>query len=210
MPDYALREISTGFIETVISWDGTIEEWDTGSGYSIEVLTEETVFTTSSNNFRYDPGFILGNEELIFTIPSYDGSFTGSLTGSFNNYSASLGWLDEFASSSRSGSFTGSFTGSLQGTASYSTTASYITTLKSGKVTSGEWVVELVGNNYTASVLLSSSYLNSSYAVSLTCGADIRTLSVTNKTPSGFNINSNSTSAMTDDVYWVTIPYNNP
>jgi hypothetical protein len=27
---------------------------------------------------------------------------------------------------------------------------------------------------------------------------------------SGFTVNSNSTSPMTDDVYWITIPYNNP
>lgn len=209
MPDYILREISTGFVETVFVWDGTIEEWNTSSGYTIEEITTSSMFTTGSfftgsYNFQYSPNSFVSSNDIK------EMTYSGSFSGSFNNYSGSLDWLDSFVSSSRSGSFTGSFTGSLQGTASYSPTASYITTLKSGKVTSGEWVVELVGNNYTASVLLSSSYLNSSYAVSLTCGADVRTLSVTNKTPSGFNINSNSTSAMTDDVYWVTIPYNNP
>lgn len=209
MPDYILKSVSGSFVENIISWDGTIEEWNTSSGFFIEEITSSSLFTlnptlTGSLNFQYSDISFVSTD--IIDVMRYSGSFSGS----FNNYSGSLDWLDSFVSSSRSGSFTGSFTGSLQGTASYSPTASYITTLKSGKVTSGEWVVELVGNNYTASVLLSSSYLNSSYAVSLTCGADIRTLSVTNKTPSGFNINSNSTSAMTDDVYWVTIPYNNP
>lgn len=254
-------EISTGFLYNFIMWDGSISDWDTGSGYYLESLSETSSYMTSSNSpFSPPPPYI----EPTVIEPTYTGSFTGSLTGSFNDYSGSLGWLDEFASSSRSGSFTGSFTGSfsgsltgsfngysgdlswvmtfptsswgtasftgsftgshsgngtgsytgsftgsLLGTSSNASTASYVTNIKSGKVTSGEWVVELVGNNYTASVLLSSSYLNDLYSVSLTCGADIRTLSVTNKTPSGFDINSNSTSAMTDDVYWVTVPYNN-
>lgn len=176
MEKYAMIEISTGFLYNFIMWDGSISDWDTGSGYYLESLSETSSYMTSSNSpFSPPPPYI----EPIVIEPTYTGSFTGS------------------------------FTGSLLGTVSNSSTSSYVSNIKSGKVTSGEWVVELVGNNYTASVLLSSSYLNSSYAVSLTCGADIRTLSVTNKTPSGFNINSNSTSAMTDDIYWVTVPYNN-
>lgn len=219
----AMIEISTGFLYNFILWEGPVENWDTGSGYYLEFVTATSSYITGS-----DSPFSAGPppEEPIPIEPNYTGSFTGSLTGSFNDYSGSLGWLDDFRSGffksgsnisftgsisgSATGSFTGSYTGSLLGTVSNSSTASYVSNIKSGKVTSGEWVVELVGNNYTASVLLSSSYLNSSYAVSLTCGADVRMLSVTNKTPSGFNINSNSTSAMTDDVYWVTVPYNNP
>lgn len=264
MSDYILREISTGFVQTILSWDGSIDEWNTSSGYIIEEITSSSLFITSSQptgsyDFQYSPSTFISSDQIGGM------TYSGSLTGTFNDYSGSLGWLDEFASSSRSGSFTGSFTGSfsgsltgsfngysgdlswvmtfptsswgtasftgsftgshsgngtgsytgsftgsLIGTSTNASTASYVTNIKSGKVTSGEWVVELVGNNYTASVVLSSSYLNDLYAVSLTCGADIRTLSVTNKTPSGFNINSNSTSAMTDDVYWVTVPYNNP
>lgn len=275
MAKYLMIESSSGFVENIILWDGLIEEWNTSSGFILQEVTDtepmDFVITDNNINFSQIPrdllDFVASSSLSIFppNITGYIGSFTGSLTGSFNDYSGSLGWLDEFASSSRSGSFTGSFTGSfsgsltgsfngysgdlswvmtfptsswgtasftgsftgshsgngtgsytgsftgsLLGTSSNASTASYVTNIKSGKVTSGEWVVELVGNNYTASVLLSSSYLNDLYSVSLTCGADIRTLSVTNKTPSGFDINSNSTSAMTDDVYWVTVPYNNP
>lgn len=201
MASYLLIESSSGIIRSSIEWDG-ISLYDPGDGFYLELPT------SSAYDIVPDTSSILIIDTPILFF--YTGSYTGSLTGSFNDYSGSLGWLDTFASSSRTGSFTGLFTGSLLGTSSNASTASYVSNIKSGKVTSGEWVVELVGNNYTASVLLSSSYLNSSYAVSLTCGADVRTLSVTNKTPSGFNINSNSTSAMTDDVYWVTVPYNNP
>lgn len=197
MATYLLIESSSGIIRDTILWDG-ITEWNPPDGYYLELPTGSysVVIDTSS----YAP------PELSTAL--YGGNFqgyffgyvTGSITGSFTGSHLGDG----------TGSYTGSFTGSLQGTVSNSSTASYVSNIKSGKVTSGEWVVELVGNKYTASVLLSSSYSNDLYAVSLTCGADIRMLSVTDKTPSGFNINSNSTSAMTDDVYWVTVPYNNP
>lgn len=179
MSAYFVIVSSSGFVDNIIMWDGTIEQWDTSSGFIIQDYYSYT------GSFQ----FTENNERII--------------NSDFINVTTSLDAI------SYTGSFTGSFTGSLIGTSTNASTASYVTNIKSGKVTSGEWVVELVGNNYTASVLLSSSYLNDLYAVSLTCGADIRTLSVTNKTPSAFDINSNSTSSMTDDVYWVTVPYNN-
>jgi hypothetical protein len=202
---YALINVSSSIIENCIVWDG-IQYLETGSDYVLIEVSESIELTGSYTK----PPELYGTIFDGYVSGSFTGSFSGSLTGSFNGYSGDLSWVMTFPTSSwGTGSYTGSFTGSLLGTSSNASTASYVTNIKSGKVTSGEWVVELVGNNYTASVLLSSSYLNDLYAVSLTCGADIRTLSVTNKTPSGFDINSNSTSAMTDDVYWVTVPYNN-
>lgn len=146
---------------------------------------------------------------------SFTGSYTGSLSGSFNDYSASLDWLDNFASSSNSGSFSGSYTGSLSGslngTASYSNTSSYLDIIKSGVVRFNDWGLDgTINNYYTSSVAFSSSYSSNSYSVSLTCGSDVRTLSVINKSVSGFGINSNSQDAMTDNVYWIAIPNNNP
>lgn len=236
MSIYAYINISSSLIENLIEWDG-VEYFDSGSDYILVQVSESIELTSSYAEtvdipklhggvfFGYVTGSITGSLTGSFNdysgslgwlddfvSSSRTGSFTGSFTGSLNG-SATGSFTGSYTGShsgSGTGSYTGSFTGSLLGTVSNSSTASYVSNIKSGKVTSGEWVVELVGNNYTASVLLSSSYLNNSYAVSLTCGADVRTLSVTNKTPSGFNINSNSTSAMTDDVYWVTVPYNNP
>lgn len=110
-----------------------------------------------------------------------------------------------------SGSFTGSFMGSLQGTASYTLTASYLDILKAGTIRFDQWGLDgTINNYYKSSVSFSSSYSNNSYAISLTCGVDVRTLSIANKTVSGFEINSNSSTAMTDNVYWIAVPYNNP
>lgn len=129
-------------------------------------------------------GVIIVSGSLIMT-----GSSSGSFTGSYN----------------------GSFTGSLNGTASYSNTSSYIDMLKSGTVRFNQWGLDgTINNYYTSSVSFSSSYSTNSYSISLTCGSDVRTLSVINKSVSGFGINSNSQDAMTDNVYWIAIPNNNP
>lgn len=202
-------EISTGFLYNFIMWDGSISDWDTGSGYYLESLSETSSYMTSSNSpFSPPPEY---TSPIVFSGSIFSGSFTGSLTGSFNDYSGSLSWLDEFASSSRSGSFTGSFTGSINGSSSYALTASYLDILKAGTVRFNAWGLDgTINNYYTSSVTFSSSYSNNSYAISLTCGADVRTLSVTNKTVSGFKINSNSSTTMTDNVYWIAVPHNNP
>jgi hypothetical protein len=195
---YAVINVSSSLVENLIEWDG-IQYFETGSDY---ILVD--VETTSSLNFSDSPVFL---DSVVSIFPDIS---SGSFTGSFNDYSGSLGWLDNFASSSRSGSFTGSFTGSLNGTASFSSTASYVSSIKSGRITIAQWGIETIGGNYTASVSFNSNYDDTSYSVSLTCGADVRTLSLTNKQTSGFTVNSNSSSPMTDDVYWITIPYNNP
>jgi hypothetical protein len=161
-------------------------------------------------------GIVIISGSLIMTGSS-SGSFTGSLSGSvsgylsgsFNGYSGSLSWLDTFASSSNSGSFTGSFTGSLNGSSSYATTSSYTQNIKSGVIRFDQWAGDLIGE-YTSSVTFSTAYANTSYSVTLTCGSDIRTLTVISKLSTGFTVSSNSTSAMTDNVYWVCVPYNNP
>lgn len=208
MADYAMIEISTGFLHNFIVWDGSISDWDTGSGYYLELRNDTASYLLPPNSPFAEPP---PPPNPIIIDPNYTGSFTGSLTGSFNDYSGSLGWLDEFASSSRSGSFTGSFTGSINGSSSYALTASYLDILKAGTVRFNEWGLDgTINNYYTSSVTFSSSYSNNSYAISLTCGADVRTLSVTNKTVSGFEINSNSSTTMSDNVYWIAVPHNNP
>jgi hypothetical protein len=133
MSAYFLIVSSSGLVDNIIMWDGTIEQWDTSSGFIIQDYYSYTgSFQFTENNERIINGDFINVTTSLDVIPytgSFTGSFTGSLTGSFNDYSGSLGWLDNFASSSRSGSFTGSFTGSLNGTASFASTASYVNTL---------------------------------------------------------------------------------
>ena len=173
-----------------------------------EMISGSFEVTSSDNMSVYD---LQPNYSGFFS-----GSFTGSFTGSFNDYSGSLGWIYSFPTSSwNTGSFTGSFTGSLNGTASYSTTASYANTssyvsnIKSGVISTGEWVINMT-LEYTASVTFSSSYSNMNYSVLLTPTSDARSFSITNKGTGGFNVDTNSSTAMTGDVYWVIVPYNNP
>lgn len=167
-----------------------------------EMVSGSFELTSSDNKSAYDlqpqySGFFSGS------------SFTGSLTGSFNDYSGSLGWVYDFPTGSwRTGSFTGSFTGSLLGTSSYSQTSSFVQNIKSGVISTGEWVLDM-SFNYTASVAFSSSYMNTNYSLALTPATDVRSFTVTNKRTNGFNVNSNSGTPMTDDVYWVVVPYNN-
>lgn len=193
MAQYGIQNISTLDVINIIETD------DTGS-----IILES--------------GYQLYSGSLLFWSESFENytekypSYTGSFTGSFNDYSGSLGWLDNFASSSRTGSYTGSFTGSLNGSSSYAYTASYSTytsNIKSGVISSGEWTVD-IAFNYTASVDFSSSYTTTGYAISLTAVSDARAFTITNKRTNGFNVNSNSGTPMTDDVYWVAVPYNNP
>jgi hypothetical protein len=180
MSAYFLIVSSSGLVDNIIMWDGTIEQWDTSSGFIIQDYYSYT------GSFQ----FTENNERII--------------NGDFINVTTSLDVIPY------TGSFTGSFTGSLNGTASFASTASYVSSIKSGRITIAQWGIETIGGNYTASVSFNSNYDDTSYSVSLTCGADVRTLSLTNKQTSGFTVNSNSTSPMTDDVYWITIPYNNP
>lgn len=199
MAEYKVVNSSNGITVNVVEWDG-VTEFNVGDGYFLELVTGSYIINS-------------GSEETVDT-QLYGGYFygigTGNFTGSFNGYSGSLEWLDTFATSSRTGSFSGSFTGSFKGTISNSLTASYFDSIKAGTIRTDEWGLEEITNNYTASVSFNTSYSNNSYAVTLTCGADNRNLSVTNKTVSGFRVNSNSTSVMTDNIYWVSVPYNNP
>ncbi len=112
-----------------------------------------------------------------------------------------------------------SFTGSLQGTssnavsasfattASFASTAAYLTPLKSGVVAAGAF--NLVGGVYVSNVAFGTTYGNANYSVSIT-GEDARAFTVANKLQGGFQINTNSNVALVGDVYWMTIPYNNP
>ena len=64
--------------------------------------------------------------------------------------------------------------------------------------------------NYTASITFSSSYATTDYAIVLTAVSDDRSFLITNKLINGFGVDSDSATSMTDDVYWIAIPYNNP
>jgi hypothetical protein len=198
MAEYKLVNSSTGITVNVVEWDG-VTEFNVGPDYFLELVTGSYIINS-------------GSEEGINT-QLYGGYFygigTGNFTGSFNGYSGSLQWLDAFATGSKSGSFSGSFTGSLKGTSLSSVTSSYVSSIKSGAIRFDQWTVDGIGE-YTSSVTFSTAYDNISYAVTVTCGSDIRTLTIISKTTTGFTVSTNSTSAMTDSVYWTTVPYNNP
>lgn len=103
-------------------------------------------------------------------------------------------------------------TGSLSGTSSYAETSSYsnyVSNIKSGVISNVQWQPNLA-LNYTASVNFNTAYLNTSYAITITAASDVRNFSITNKTFDGFSIDTNSGTPMTNDVYWVAVPYNNP
>jgi hypothetical protein len=146
---YELKISSSNEVINLISWDGSTS-YTPPSG---TILVPLTGSATSSWT-----GSITGS------IPLYSGNFYGKfkgpLSGSFNDYSGSLGWLDEWKygtikllsgsftgslsgsltgslSGSGTGSFTGSFTGSLEGSASYATTASYALSYSGTSGTSG-------------------------------------------------------------------------
>jgi len=100
-----------------------------------------------------------------------------------------------------------SITGSVFGSSSYSNTASYVPSLKSGVIQSGDWIVNMAFT-YVNTVNFSYGFPNTSYAISLTAASDIRNFSITNKRTGSFDISTNSSSPMTDDVYWIAVPYN--
>ena len=65
---------------------------------------------------------------------------------------------------------------------------------------SGSW---FQGNPKTYKVILTSSYPDTSYVITIT-GEDVRLWSILNKTISSFTVSSNSNVPFTGYVYWMT------
>jgi hypothetical protein len=120
------------------------------------------------------------------------------------------------------------FTGSILGTASTASfvtasnvygplgsssvsnalTASYVSSsfMKAGGVSAGTFT-STGGDNYKATVTFPVSYpAGTSYAVSI-MGGDARSWTVESKGVGQFTINSNSKTALTAEVNWITVPY---
>jgi len=74
--------------------------------------------------------------------------------------------------------------------------------LKSGSVLANSFS----GTPLVSSVTFSSAYSNTDYSISI-MGEDIRTWSISNKSNSGFTINSNSSTSLEGTTYWQTIEY---
>lgn len=91
--------------------------------------------------------------------------------------------------------------------ASYSRTASYAETVlnapKAGYIAAGAFA----GIPLSASVTFNTPIFNNAYAVAVT-GEDARTWTIQSKTAAGFTINSNSSTALTGNVYWTATSYN--
>ena len=62
------------------------------------------------------------------------------------------------------------------------------------------------GTPLTYAVNLSAYYLTNDYGITIT-GEDARVWSVESKTTAGFTVNSNSSVALTGNVYWTLISY---
>jgi hypothetical protein len=155
-------------------------------------ISGSTGLSTGSMYYNTTSGSMyVWNGSTWLDLNGTSGSFTGSFTGS------------------HTGSYTGSFTGSLNGSASFATTSSYVSSIKSGDIRFNQWTADLIGE-YTSSVTFTTAYSNNSYAVTVTCGSDIRTLTIISKSSTGFTVSSNSTTPMTDSIYWMCVPYNNP
>lgn len=74
---------------------------------------------------------------------------------------------------------------------------------KAGVVSAGSFTQPSPGAEYEYSVVFTSAYANTSYAV-LIVGIDQRNWSYTTKTTNGFKIKTNSKTALTGEVSWFT------
>ena len=94
---------------------------------------------------------------------------------------------------------TGSFTGSFNGV---------VPTLKAGAVAGASFT--LIGSEYQVVVTFGTPYINNNYAISVVGeNNNARSWTIESKGNTQFTINSNSSDALTDNVYWIATPYNN-
>lgn len=133
---------------------------------------------------------------------TFDGStllVTGSLTVSGSSTLTNIGPAVFSGSVVSTTGFTGSLSGSVIGTA---TTASYINgmILKNNAVGGGSFT----GNPKKYTVTFSTAFPNTSYSVTVT-GEDSRTWTIESKLAGSFVINSNSNTALANNVYWQAI-----
>jgi hypothetical protein len=136
---------------------------------------------------------------------------TASLNGtsSWSNNSSTASYVNSSNISgtvtSASYSITSSYASNISPTitASYSTTASYYKlpyAIKSGKIASQSFS----GTPLTSDVTFATAYPDTNYAVNV-IGGDARLWTLENVSSSNFTISTNSTTALTDYVYWTSI-----
>jgi hypothetical protein len=164
----------------------TVFSYNGGSAQTVAVSGASTLNTNAITKWT---GNAFANSSLTDNGTTVTGNTSIQLTG---------------ANSSLTGSFSGSFTGSLNGTAA---TASFVPTLKAGAVSAGSFT-SIGGDNYKAIVTFGTVYLNADYSISIV-GLDARSWTIESKGAGQFTINSNSTTPLTGEVYWITTPYNN-
>lgn len=160
-------------------------------------------YNSSTNQLNYIP-----TSSLNANTASY---VTGSIFGSNNlALSASYAVTSSYALSS-SYAITSSYvvsssyatTASYVVSSSYAATASYVPSIKAGKVTAASFS----GTPLVTTVTFGTPYSSNNYAVSVV-GADPRTWTILSKSSTNFEIHSNSSTALTGDVYWTAIPFN--
>lgn len=143
---YALNSgttFDTGSFVTTSSFNSFTGSYNTGSftgSFTGSLLGTASYASNSLSASIAQTASYYAETDPVFTSKS--GSFV--TTSSFNSFTASYS----------TGSFTGSFTGSLLGTASYATTASYITTAQTAS-----YVLNSVSSSYAATASLAPLYL---------------------------------------------------
>jgi hypothetical protein len=166
-----------------------------GTGSLLGTLIGSASWASSSISSSFLNGNATGS---LWGTASYSvsSSYAGTasvLIGSINNatYAVSASWASSSISST-SASY-----------ASASTSASYYKmtpAIKSGKLIN----TAFVGSPLTCSYTFSSSYPNTNYSVAI-IGGDNRAWTLEQVSASSFTISTNSTVALTDYVYWISM-----
>ncbi len=75
-------------------------------------------------------------------------------------------------------------------------------TTKTGYIGPGDFT----GSPLSATVTFDTTYVSTNYSIAIT-GEDARSWSISSKAAGGFTVDSNSSTALTGNVYWTTIAY---
>src|ERR1035437_950139 len=157
---------------------------------------------TSSISVLIATGSLLGTSSYASTASILIGTVTSASYASTSSAATSITFVPSTASFSTTSSAATSIT-FIPASSSYTTTASYYKispNIKSGKISASAFV----GNPLTYSVNFNTAYSSPAYSVSIN-GGDARILTAEQVSASSFIISTNSTIALTDYVYWMSV-----
>ena len=195
----------------------------TSASYALSssAATSITFVPNLSNTASYYGNGIINSQlptqiNITGITASHVGNTIGTASWSNNSLTASYVVTSQTASYINSSNISGTVTSASYSstssyasnisptiTASYATTASYYKlayAIKSGKITSQSFSGTPLINTVTFDV----AYPDTNYAVSV-IGGDARLWTLENVSASNFTVSTNSTTALTDYVYWTSI-----